>query len=117
MNVHDKGALMMGLREKELAQSIAQELQPSIREQIIKILEEFQEDDKLFTLEEAAEYIKIGRTTLSKLISKGDIAFTSFNPENPKAEKRVLKSDIDAWMKRNRTEAINHLKDKGNGTS
>ena len=116
-NSESTGAFLT-FTSSELATKLAQNLDPLIREQINQILESKAEDDSApMTFEEAAEWLKISRSTLSSLVGKGEILFTSINPENPKAKKFFSKKHLRGWSESNRTKTIDELKDLRNGKS
>jgi hypothetical protein len=102
----------------ELATKLAQNLDPLIREQINQILEAKTEDDSApMTFEEAAEWLKISRSTLSSLVGKGEIPYTPLLPDNPKSKKYFSKKILREWSESKMTKTIDELKDLRNGKS
>jgi len=47
---------------------------------------------------------------MSDLIKRGEIPYKSLNPDNPKAKKFFLKSDLREWLKKNKVKTIQELK-------
>jgi len=111
-----KKAILLDLSEKELAQGVAKNLMPFLKQQFNDFITEFYQDkDVPISLEDAANYLGVGRTTFSKIINRGDIEFTSLNPDNPKSKKLILRSDLLAYMEKNRTKTIEQIKREYNG--
>ena len=101
--------------QQELAQELAHNLKPFIREEVDRVLElRAEDDDSPITMEECADFIGISRATFAKIIGRGEIPFKSLNPDNPKSKKFFLKSDIRLWLLKNRTMSIDELKEVGN---
>ena len=55
-------------------------------------------EDKPLSMAEAADWLGVSRTTFSRLVSKGELRYKSINPNNPKASKYFLKSDLKDWF-------------------
>ena len=109
MNITEKNAIMVNYSDKELAAGVAQELKSFIKDQVNQILNEKAEDEQTpMSLYEAAVWLGISRTTLSKLIGKGEVSFKSFNPDNPKAKKIFTKNDLRAWVQKNKSKIKNN---------
>lgn len=101
--------------QRELAQELAHNLRPLIREEVDRVLElRAKDDDSPMTMEECADFIGISRATFAKIIGRGEIPFKSLNPDNSKSKKFFLKSDIRLWLLKNRTMSIDELKEVGN---
>jgi hypothetical protein len=117
-NNNDKKVVMLEVSEKELANSVGQELKSYITELHNKILEEKKEDEnKPLTMVQAMDWLGIGRTAFSKIVSKGDVSCILLNPDHKgnKSQKYFFKKDLIAWLKRNRVKTIAELKDLANG--
>ena len=56
---------------------------------------------ELLTIEEAAKYIRLGKTSLYHCINKGDIPY--FNP--PMGKMMVDSADLDDWLHRSKIPA------------
>ena len=70
--------------EEELAKGVAHYLKPFIGEEVQSILSRKQEDEsRPLTMAEACKWLGICRATFSKLVGKGEIKFTSLNPNTP----------------------------------
>lgn len=57
-------------------------------------------DDELLTIEQVADILKVGRTTVYELLSSGDLPSVTI-----RRCRRVLRSDLSAYIARLRTEA------------
>ena len=62
------------------------------------------------SMEDACHWLGVGRTTFSKIISRGDIPFVPFNPDNPKSKKLILRSDLLRIWRRTRPNLLRNLK-------
>lgn len=62
----------------------------------------------LLSFDEAAAYLRIHRTGLSKLVSRGEVAFipTGENPAAKSASKCFLQSDLDSFIAKRRRRAV-----------
>ena len=60
------------------------------------------DDDELLTVEQVADLLKIGRTTIYELMNSGDLPSVTI-----RRCRRVLRSDLNAYIARLRTEAAN----------
>ena len=56
-----------------------------------------QEDDRILTLREAAEYANTGTRTLERYIDSGELRAGRLG-NGPKARYRIRRSDLDAWL-------------------
>lgn len=111
----DKTGMFLNFTEQELAQSLATNLEPLIEQQVQKVLDQKKEEEgKPLRMEEAADFLRVSRTTFSKLVGKGEIPFKSLNPDNPRAAKFFAKRDLQKWLKDNKTKTIDELKKVGN---
>ena len=98
--------------EEELAKGVAHYLKPFIGEEVQSILSRKQEDESQpMTMAEACKWLGICRATFSKLVGKGEIKFTSLNPNNPRAGKYFQVQDLRSWLEANKTKSINDIKD------
>ena len=89
---------------------------PLLKQQFDDFITEFYEDkDVPMSMEDACHWLGVGRTTFSKIISRGDIPFVPFNPDNPKSKKLILRSDLLAYMERNKTKSVEQIKREYNG--
>ena len=112
----EKKAILLDLTDKEIAQGVAKNLMPLLKQQFDDFITEFYEDkDVPMSMEDACHWLGVGRTTFSKIISRGDIPFVPFNPDNPKSKKLILRSDLLAYMEKNKTKSFEELKEKYNG--
>jgi excisionase family DNA binding protein len=57
-------------------------------------------DDELLTVEQVADTLKIGRTTVYELLTSGDLPSVTI-----RRCRRVLRSDLNAYIARLRSEA------------
>ena len=118
MTTSEKTGMFLNFTEQELAQSLAHNLKPLIKEEVDRVLESKTEDnDSPMTMEECADFIGISRATLAKIVGRGEIPFKSLNPDNPKSKKFFLKSDLRVWLQKNRTSTIDELRKVGNERS
>ena len=109
MNVTEKNAIMVNYSDKELAADIANELKFFITDHVNKFLnEKAQDEEPPMSMSEAATWLGISRTTLSKLVGKKVISFKSFNPANPKAKKLFTKKDLRMWLLKNKSKIKNN---------
>ena len=98
--------------EEELAKGVAHYLKPFIGEEVQSILSRKQEDEsKPLTMAEACKWLGICRATFSKLVGKGEIKYSSLNPENPRAGKHFQVQDLRDWLESKKTKSINDIKD------
>ena len=98
--------------EEELAKGVAHYLKPYIGEEVQSILSRKKEDEsRPLTMAEACKWLGICRATFSKLVGKGEIQFTSLNPENPRAGKYFQVQDLRNWLESKKTKSINDIKD------
>lgn len=59
------------------------------------------DEDKVFTMQEAMQYLKIGsRSTFYKLLREGKIKHTNLNPQGTYAIRRFKKKDLDDFLER-----------------
>jgi hypothetical protein len=113
----EKNAIMVNYSDKELAAGVARELKSFITDHVNQILNEKAEDEETpMSMSEAALWLGISRTTLSKLVGKGEVSFKSFNPDNPKAKKVFTKKDLREWLLKNKSKTIDELKAVGYGS-
>ena len=118
MNGSEKNAIMVNYSDKELAAGVARELEPFITDKVNQILKEKSQDEQTpMSMSEAALWLGISRTTLSKLVGKGGISFKSFNPDNPKSKKIFTKKDLREWLLKNKSKTIDELKAVGYGST
>ena len=116
MSASDKTAVLLNLTEEQIAKGISKNLEPLIREQVNHILEQKTEDEEApIGMKESAMFLKLSRTTFSKIIGKGQIPYKSLNPDNPKAKKFFFKKDLREWSKSNRSKTIDELKSMSYG--
>ena len=117
MNGSEKNAIMVNYSDKELAAGVARELKSFIKDEVNQILNLKTEDEETpMSMDEAALWLGISRTTLSKLVGKGEISFKSFNPDNPKSKKIFTKKDLRDWLLKNRSKTIDELRAVGYGS-
>ena len=117
MNGSEKNAIMVNYSDKELAAGVARELEPFITDKVNQILKEKSQDEQTpMSMSEAALWLGISRTTLSKLVGKGEVSYKSFNPDNPKAKKVFTKKDLRDWLLKNKSKTIDELKAVGYGS-
>ena len=101
----------------EFAAGIAAELKPFIMDEVNRILNLKNKDEQTpMSMSEAALWLGISRTTLSKLVGKGEVSYKSFNPDNPKAKKVFTKKDLREWLLKNKSKTIDELKAVGYGS-
>ena len=113
----EKNAIMVNFSDKELAAGVARELEPFITDKVNQILKEKTQDEQTpMSMSEAALWLGISRTTLSKLVGKGEVSYKSFNPDNPKAKKVFTKKDLRDWLLKNKSKTIDELKAVGYGS-
>ena len=113
----EKNAIMVNYSDKELAAGVARELKPFITDHVNQILNEKADDEQTtMSMSGAATWLGISRTTLSKLVGKGEVSFKSFNPDNPKAKKVFTKKDLREWLLKNKSKTIDELKAVGYGS-
>lgn len=107
----EKNAIMVNYSDKELAKGVANELKYFITAHIHEILNEKSEDeDNPMSMSDAAQWLGVSRTTLSKLVGRGEVHYKSFNPDNPKAKKMFTKRDLRLWLSKNKAKTIDELK-------
>ena len=115
-NESNKKAILLDLSEKELAEGVARNLTPYLKQQFNDFISEFYEDkDTPISIDDAADYLGVSRSTFSKILNRGEIPFSSLNPDNPKSKKLILKSDLLGYMERHRTKSIQQIRDSYNG--
>ena len=111
MSKNNSKAILLDLTEEQIALGVAQNLEPLIREQVNYILEAKTEDEEApMGMQESAEFLKVSRTTFSKIIGENQIPYKSLNPENPKAKKLFLKKDLREWLSLNVSRTIDEIK-------
>ena len=111
-----KKAILLDLTDKELAQAVADNLRPLFKEQIREVIDEFYQDqEEPISMEQACDWLGIGRTTFSKIINSGEIPYKSLNPDSPTAKKIILKRDLVEWIEKNKTKSIEQIKESYNG--
>ena len=111
MSNKDSKAILLDLTEEQIARGVAQNLEPLIREQVNHILDLKTEDEEApMGMRESAEFLKVSRTTFSKIIGENQIPYKSLNPENPKAKKFFLKKDLREWLSLNVSRTIDEIK-------
>ena len=109
---------MIDYSPSELAYGVFQNLSPLIEEKFKQILTEKEDENASpLSMEESANWLGVSRTTFSKLVSNGELKFTSLDPDNPKTKKYFLKSDLKDWLTQNQTKTINEIKSSTNGNS
>ncbi len=102
--------------KEELARGVAHSLKPFIDEQVQLVLSQKVEDDsKPLSMAEAANWLGLSRSCFSGLVGKGEIGFTSLNPDNPKSSKYFTIKDLRKWLESNKTKSISELKNSTNG--
>jgi hypothetical protein len=112
----EKKAILLDLTDKEIAQGVAKNLMPFLKQQFDDFITEFYEDKNVpMSMEDACHWLGVGRTTFSKIISRGDIPFKPLNPDNPKSKKLIIRSDLLAYMERNKTKSVDQIKREYNG--
>lgn len=117
MNGSEKNAILVNYSDKELAAGVARELKPFISYHVNQILDSKAEgDESPLTMSQAADFLKISRTTFSKIINRGEIVFKSLNPDNPKAKKLFKKKNLRAYLESNKSMTIEELKAAAYGT-
>tara|TARA_B110000211_G_scaffold221976_1_gene270186 strand:+ start:141 stop:500 length:360 start_codon:yes stop_codon:yes gene_type:complete len=117
MNGSEKNAIMVNYSDKELAAGVARELKSFIKDEVNQILNLKTEDEETpMSMDEAALWLGISRTTLSKLVGKGEVSYKSFNPDNPKSKKIFTKKDLRDWLLKNRSKTIDELRAVGYGS-
>ena len=62
------------------------------------------------SMTDAAKWLGVSRTTLSKIVRRGEVHYKSFNPDNPKAKKMFTKRDLRIWLSKNKAQTIDELK-------
>ena len=108
---NDSTGTFLNFTLRELAQGTATELKPFIEEMIENLLnQKAEEDDKPMNFQKACEWLDISRSTMTELLKRGEIPFKSLNPDNPKAKKFFLKSDLREWLMDNKVKTIQELK-------
>ena len=110
-NSKESKALMIDYDAKQLAKDTALHLEPIIYE-IVDSIEQKAKNKLLkpLTLAEAADFLCISRPSMSKLISQGEINFTSMNPDNPKSKKMFDREDLIAWRESKKTKTISEIR-------
>lgn len=110
-NSKESKALMIDYDAKQLAKDTAAHLEPIIYE-IVEAIEQKAKNKqaKAMSLAEAADFLSISRASMSKLISQGEIRFTSMNPVNPKAKKMFDRVDLIAWREGKKTKTISEIR-------
>jgi len=110
-NSKESKALMIDYDAKQLAKDTALHLEPIIYE-IVDSIEQKAKNKLLkpLTLAEAADFLCISRPSMSKLISQGEINFTSMNPDNPKSKKMFDREDLIAWRNSKKTKTISEIR-------
>ncbi len=110
-NSKESKALMIDYDAKQLAKDTAVHLEPIIYE-IVEAIEQKAKNKLLkpLTLAEAADFLCISRPSMSKLISKAEIYWTSMNPENPKSKKMFDREDLIAWRNSKKTKTISEIR-------
>ncbi len=93
----------------EFAAGIAAELKPFIMDEVNRILNLKNKDEQTpMSMSEAALWLGISRTTLSKLVGKKEISYKSLKLDNPKAKKIFTKNDLKAWLQKNKSKIKNN---------
>jgi predicted DNA-binding transcriptional regulator AlpA len=110
-NSKESKALMIDYDAKQLAKDTAVHLEPIIYE-IVEAIEQKAKNKqaKAISLAEAADFLSISRASMSKLISQGEIHFTSMNPEKPKSKKMFDREDLIAWRNSKKTKTISEIR-------
>lgn len=102
---------------EKLGQIVAAEIKSELEATFNQILDsKAEEDERPLTMSQAADFLKISRTTFSKIINRGEIVFKSLNPDNPKAKKLFKKKDLRAYLESNKSMTIEELKAAAYGT-
>ena len=115
---NDNTGTFLNFTLRELAQGTATELKPFIEEIFENLInKKAEDDDKPMSFQEASDWLDISRSTMTELLKRGEITFKSLNPDNPKAKKFFLKSDLRVWLQKNRTSTIDELRKVGNERS
>ena len=108
---NDNTGTFLNFTLRELAQGTATELKPFIEGIFENLLnQKAEDDDKPMSFQEACDWLNISRATMSELIKRGEIPYKSLNPDNPKAKKFFLKSDLREWLMKNKVKTIQELK-------
>jgi len=109
-NSKESKALMIDYDAKQLAKDTAVHLEPIIYD-IVEAIEQKAKNKqaKPLTLAQAADFLCISRPSMSKLISQGEIRFTSMNPKNPKSKKMFDREDLIAWRNSKKTKTISEI--------
>lgn len=116
MSITQKNAVLINLTGEQIANDLAEKLKPFIDERLEKALESKSEEaESPISMAEAADYFGLSRTTFSKLVSKGEIPFTSLNPDNKKAKKLFTKKALQEWLSNNKSKTVQELKDASYG--
>ena len=108
---NDNTGTFLNFTLRELAQGTATELKPFIEGIFENLLnQKAEDDDKPMSFQEASDWLNISRATMSDLIKRGEIPYKSLSPDNPKAKKFFLKSDLREWLMKNKVKTIQELK-------
>ena len=109
-------AIMIDYDAEKLATDTARHLSPILFEIVESIQKKKDnEKEKPLSKNEAAEFLGIHTSTLSKLISEGRINFTSLNPDNKMSVKKFYRKDLEDFLRKNRTRTIDEIKRDSNG--
>jgi excisionase family DNA binding protein len=110
-NKNESKALMIDYDAKKLAHDTAAHLTPVLYEIVESIQQKKQNEyEKPISMAEACVYLGITRTTFSKIVGKGEVAYSSTNPGNPRAKKLFYRKDLKKWLKSKRSKTLNELK-------
>ena len=103
-------AIMIDYDAEKLATDTARHLGPILFE-IVQSIEKKKDNEKKKPLSktQAAEFLGIHTSTLSKLISRGEIPFISLNPDNKMSVKKFYRKDLEEFLQNNRTKTINEI--------
>ena len=88
----------------ELAESVAEKLQPNIIKYFYDAHKKLKrDDDRPLTYFETCEYLKVSKTTLGKWVSDGLIPYTCVDPENPKSKRFFQKKDLLEFLDKHKS--------------
>ena len=94
----------------ELKQELISGLVPEIRQYIEDERQIERSKSRKLNFEQACDHLSISRTTLSKLIGKGEISCIPLNPDNPRSKKFFMTNDLDKWLESKRQLSIRDIK-------
>ncbi len=94
----------------ELKQELISGLVPEIRQYIEDERQIERSKSRKLNFEQACDHLSISRTTLSKLIGKGEVTFIALNPNNPRSKKFFKTDELDKWLESKRRLSIRDIK-------